>query len=112
MAKKSSGKTYVMVTTTSMYRMRYCVAVEDLQKDDNPLSESSMREYAKDMVVCEDLDEFSQEWIGEQIIDTNVITEDRMLEMFDSDNDYLSRWTKDQKLSWVAETNKLRNNED
>jgi hypothetical protein len=45
--------------------------------------------------------EFSQQHLGEQILDAFILDEERMLQLFDRDNDYLSSWTKDVKLKYV-----------
>ena len=39
--------------------------------------------------------------IGEQIIDTEIVTEDQMLSKFNVDNDYLSDWTEEKKIEFV-----------
>jgi hypothetical protein len=49
----------------------------------------------------QEVEDFSQEWLGEQIIDVGVVSEDKMLEIFDKDNPYLQEWTKEKKISWV-----------
>lgn len=94
---------YVVVTTTSVHRMRYVMKIEDLQKldPDTPIGINMAVEWAKDLVAMEDVDEFSQDWIGEQIVDTDVITKAEMLELFDRDNAYLKDWSTDEKISWV-----------
>lgn len=59
---------YVIVTAISSYRMRYCIPVDELQKlnPDVPI-EGHEIEWADDCVTSEDVDEFSQMHIGEQI---------------------------------------------
>ena len=93
---------YVIVTAISSYRMRYCIPVDELQKlnTDVPI-EGHEIEWADDCVTAEEVDEFSQMHIGEQIIDAVVIDEDAMLEQFDKDNDYLADWTKEKKIQYV-----------
>jgi hypothetical protein len=39
--------------------------------------------------------------MGEYIVDTVEMNEADMLDLFDKDNDYLSEWTKDQKIELV-----------
>lgn len=93
---------YVIVTAISSYRMRYCIPVDELQKlnPDVPI-EGHEIEWADDCVTSEDVDEFSQMHIGEQIIDTEIVTEDQMISKFDVDNDYLSDWTEEKKIEFV-----------
>jgi hypothetical protein len=62
--------------------------------------------WAADSVTCNEVEEFSQLWLGEQIIDVQELNEEQILELFDKDNDYLKSWSRDQKLNhiknWVA----------
>ena len=93
---------YVIVTAISSYRMRYCIPVDELQKlnPDVPIEGHEM-EWADDCVTGDEVDEFSQMHIGEQIIDTEIVTEEQMLSKFDIDNDYLSDWTKEKKIEFI-----------
>ena len=65
-------------------------------------------EWLADSVVMQEVEEFSQEWLGEQIIDTDVISEDQMLQLFEKDNDYLNSWTKEKKIEWVRKLLTMR----
>ena len=93
MDKKSE---YVVVTAMSTHRMRYVVPMDELQK----LNEDYIVDpkWALDLVTCEEVQEFSQMHLGEQIVDSYVIDEDEILDLFDKDNDYLKDWTKEQKI--------------
>ena len=84
---KKSDKVWVMVETVSQYRMRYMVQAPA----DHP-------EYALDDVVCETAKEFSQHWVGEQIMSHRVISHEDALKLCDQDNDYTSSWTEEQKI--------------
>jgi len=94
------NKDYVVVTALSSYRMRYVMHRDDLQRL-NPLDPVDAIEWANDTVINDKCEEFSQEYMGEYITDTVEMNEEDMLELFDKDNEYLSGWTKDQKLEWV-----------
>ena len=98
------SKDYVVVTCISSHRVRYVMHRDDLQKlnTENPVNAI---EWANDTVNMNECEEFSQKHMGEYIIDTVKMNEKDMLELFDKDNDYLSGWTKDQKLEWVRKTN-------
>ncbi len=89
-------KDYVVVTCISSFRIRYV-----MHKDDLPEKHGTAIEWAEDTVTQDNCEEFSQKHMGEYIIDTVEMNEKDMLELFDKDNDYLSGWTKDQKLEWV-----------
>lgn len=93
-------KEYVMVTCVQQFKIKYAVSVDNL-KDENGTWDS---DWAKDLVTCNDLDELSQQDIGETIVDCEVVTEEKLLEVFDKENDYLAGWEKDQKLYWIEST--------
>lgn len=101
-----SDERYVVVTAVSTHRMRYCIPVSELQKL-NPEGGDLFNDYekaiewAKDSVTTEEVKEFSQDWLGEQIVDTFILDEERVLNLFDRDNDYLKEWTKEQKLKHI-----------
>ena len=90
-------KDYIVVTAISSHRMRYVMHRDDLQKL-NPI------EWANDTVSNQECEEFSQEYMGEYIVDTVEMNEEDILALFDKDNDYLREWTKDQKLQWIRKT--------
>jgi len=93
-------KEYVMVTCIQQFKIKYAVSVDRL-KDENGTWDA---DWAKDLVTCNDLDELSQKDIGETIVDCEVVTEEKLLEVFDKENDYLAGWEKDQKLYWIEST--------
>jgi len=78
---------YVLVETMSTHRMRYLVQVPKGKKD-----------YALDTVVMNEAKEFSQEWIGENIFNARIVSEELALQMCDEDNDYAKTWSSDQKI--------------
>jgi len=103
-------KRYAVVTAVSAHRMRYVVPLDQLQAM-NPDKEVEP-EWLADAVTMQEVEDFSQEWLGEQIIDVNVVSEDKMLEMFDKDNPYLEEWTKEKKISWVRKLIRMVNDDD
>lgn len=96
----SENKDYVVVTTISQFRHRYVMHKDDLQKL-NPDAPVKLVEWACDAVVAEEVEEFSQRFFGETIIDATTATEDEMLELFDQDNEHMRRWLSDYKIDWV-----------
>jgi len=96
---------YVVVTAVSQFRQRYVMPESELQgmSPDVKLDYPTMVTYANDSVTCEDVKEFSQKWLGETIVDSFVVDEERVLNLFDRDNDYLASWTKEQKLKWIKD---------
>ena len=91
---------YVVVTTVSQFRMRYVMHKDDLQKM-NPDALVNPIEWAQDAITCNECEDFSQEHLGEVIIDTATMTEEEMLELFNKDNTYLSQWSDEYKVKWT-----------
>jgi hypothetical protein len=96
---------YVVVTCISQFRQRYVVPVSKLQEEnkDFDITNDPVKqiEWANDSVTMEEVKEFSQHWLGEQILDTFILDEERLLQLFDRDNQYLSEWTREKKIEWV-----------
>ena len=84
LSKKPKTK-IVMVEAVSSYRMRYAVEIP----------EDAPEEWATDTVTMEDANEFSQKWLGETIISTQVIDQMQFLTQYRADNEYISNWSDD-----------------
>ena len=97
------SKDYVVVTCISSYRMRYVMHKDDLQKLNTEKQVNGI-EWANDTVINDKCEEFSQEYMGEYITDTVEMNEEDMLELFDKDNEYLGKWSKDQKIAMVRKS--------
>ena len=93
------GEEYVVVTTLQTFRHRYVVPMSKLQERNTDYIVDPR--WALDCVTCEEVKEFSQLHLGEQILDMNVVNEKEVLTLFDMDNDYLKSWTKDKKLEYI-----------
>jgi bifunctional DNA-binding transcriptional regulator/antitoxin component of YhaV-PrlF toxin-antitoxin module len=83
---------WVMVDTVLSYRMRYLVEAPA----DHP-------EYALDTVTCEEAREFSQQFIGEQIVSHRVVPIEEALKQCVIDNDYIdgrygTPWSEQQMI--------------
>lgn len=93
---------YVVTTVISTHRMRYAIPISAMsEEDDLPLSTDEAITYIQDSVTMEEVKEFSQHWMGENIVDTFVLDKERVLNLFDRDNDYLKEWTEDQKINFI-----------
>ena len=92
---------YVLVTAISTHRMRYAIPMDELQKlnEEQPVDPK----WALDCVTMQEIEEFSQEHLGEQIVDYDVLTEEEILAQFDKDNDYLTSWTTEQKINYIRD---------
>lgn len=99
-------KRYAVVTAVSSHRLRYVVPLDQLQEMNTEAEVQA--EWLADSVVMQEVEEFSQEWLGEQIIDTSVMSEDQMLQLFDKDNNYLNSWTNEYKIEWVRKLLTMR----
>lgn len=94
---------YAMVTVVSSFRIRYAIPVDHLQTLNTDVSIEGLElEWAEDCVTCKEICEFSQKHLGETIIDSELLDEDKILELFDKDNVYLKNWSKEQKLKWIV----------
>lgn len=85
---KKSDKVWVMVECTSTYRMRYMVQAP-----------AAHPEYALDDVTMSEAKEFSQLWLGEQIVSHRVVSTEEALKLCDEDNSYCSTWDDEQKIN-------------
>jgi hypothetical protein len=84
---KKSDKVWVMVECTSTYRMRYMVQAP-----------AAHPEYALDDVTMSKTKEFSQLWLGEQIVSHRVVSTAEALKLCDEDNSYCSEWEDEHKI--------------
>ena len=93
------SKKYAVVTTVSSFYHYYVVPLDLLQglNNEHPVE----KHWLEDLVVCEEVEEFSQKHIGEQILESYTLDEDKMLEIFDSNNNYLAGWSKEKKIDYV-----------
>jgi hypothetical protein len=87
----------VLVETVLQYRMRYVVEVpDDHMEREYPCPAIT---WAEDTVTMEEANEFSQLYLGEQIISSREVTKDEVLRLCDIDNAYLRTWPDEQKLA-------------
>ena len=84
----------VLVECVSTFRQRYMVEVPvgtDDYGNDKTL-------WALDTVTMQEAKEFSQEYLGEQIVSHRVVTYDEALTLCDKDNNYVASWDNDTKV--------------
>ena len=96
-------KEYVVITTISTHKSRFVIHKDELQKmnTDITLTDESAFDWERDSVLCNEIKEFSQEWLGDSFIDADIKTEGEVLEMFERENDYLKNWSHEQKMNWI-----------
>jgi hypothetical protein len=85
--RKKEEKTWVLVEAVHTFRMRYMVEVP-----------AEHPEYALDTVTMDAAKEFSQEFIGQQIMSHRVISEEDALKLCDVDNYYCAKWDDQKKI--------------
>ena len=74
---------FIMVNAISQFRMRYVVEVPDgTEEGEYPCT---AEEYAMDTVTCDEAKEFSQEHMGEMIIDTREVTLEEAIAQYRKD---------------------------
>jgi hypothetical protein len=91
---KNKETQWVLVDCVSTFRKRYMVEVPvgvDDYGNDKTL-------WALDTVTMEEAKEFSQEYIGEQIVSHRVVSYDEALALSDTENDYTTSWDNDTKV--------------
>ena len=103
-----TARDYIVVTAISAQRMRYVMHKDDLTVA-SPGIKTTLTGGAQSMIkvahsAVDECEEFSQENVGEFIIDTYEATEDDMLKLFDEENDQWAGWAKEKKLEWVRKT--------
>lgn len=93
------NKKYAVVTTVSSCYHYYVVPLDQLQALNTEVPVN--KQWLEDTVVCEEVEEFSQKHIGEQILESYILDEDKMLEVFDKNNSYLAGWPREKKIDYV-----------
>lgn len=91
---KKKETQWVLVECVSTFRERYMVEVpvgiDKYGKDKS--------EWALDTVTMEEAKEFSQEYLGEQIVSHRVVSKKEALALCDKDNDYGKDWSEETKI--------------
>lgn len=96
-----SDERYVVTTVVSTHRMRYAIPVSALEKDGELPTTAEAISWTNDSVTMEEVEEFSQHWMGENIVDTFVLDEERVLQLWDRDNPHVADMTKEEKLKKI-----------
>lgn len=89
-----------LINTLSTFRMKYAIEAETL-------------EHAMDELVCTEhdrnFDEVTQRWLGEQIMDAQVVTQDQLQDMLkqlaEDKNEMSSHWMGDKLIHKVQYEN-------
>lgn len=90
---------YVVTTVISTHRMRYAIPISAMSEEgDMPLPTDQAITYIEDSVTMEEVEEFSQHWMGENIVDTFVLDKERVLNLYKRDNPHVVEVMDDQKI--------------
>lgn len=106
MKKELEGK-YAVVTVVSSFRQRYVIPTEALQElnEDFDLDEKEACVWAEEEVMAENVKEFSQHWLGENVIDIDIVSEDKILQLMKKDNKYLTEgenaWSVEKQIDYA-----------
>lgn len=85
---KKIEEDYVLVTTVSTFKMTYLVKVP-----------KGKTEYAEDSVVMQELDEFVQAHLGEQIVESRIVSPEEIVAIAKKNYHFTESWSTDKILS-------------
>lgn len=106
---EDNDERYVVTTVVSTHRMRYLVPMSALEEDGKVPSITEAIEWTNDSVTMEEVKEFSQHWLGEQILDTFILDEERVLQLWDRDNPHMVEGvSKEEKLKLIHNWKEVR----
>jgi len=79
--------------------MKYAIPADEFEAlgFKEPIDTVKLAEYLQ----AGNVKEFSQHHLGENVVDVAVHSEERIVDIFNVDNAYLSKWTTTQKIEWV-----------
>lgn len=79
---------YVVLTAVSSFRQRYVVPISEVQKwnEEVKATDKLSEQWVAEAVDGEEINEFSQKWIGEQVLDSTILEEEEILALWQKDN--------------------------
>lgn len=95
---------YVVIDTVSMFKQRYIVPREEVQKwnEEIKLTDKLAKVWAQESVEAEEVKEFSQRWLGETVTNIDFADTQKVLNLFKEDNEQLSEeWTQAKQLDYI-----------
>tara|TARA_A100001015_G_scaffold133257_1_gene147853 strand:+ start:4671 stop:4997 length:327 start_codon:yes stop_codon:yes gene_type:complete len=95
---------YVVIDTVSMFKQRYIVPREEVQKwnEEIKLTDKLAKLWAQESVEAEEIKEFSQRWLGETVTNVDFVDTEKVLKLFKDDNEKLSEeWTQARQLDYI-----------
>tara|TARA_B100001057_G_scaffold416590_1_gene434689 strand:- start:2998 stop:3327 length:330 start_codon:yes stop_codon:yes gene_type:complete len=95
---------YVIIDTVSMFKQRYIVPREEVQRwnEEIKLTDKLAKQWAQESVEAEEIKEFSQRWLGETVSNVDFADTEKVLKLFKEDNEQLSEeWTQAKQLDYI-----------
>jgi len=96
-------KDYALVTTISTVKTVYMVPLDEIRTEapDVPLNDEYFLDWIRDSVTCEEVKDSGQQFLGENIMDSHLISETRAMQIFDSHNGGAGDWDLEQKKEFL-----------
>lgn len=95
---------YVIVDTVSMFKQRYILPREEVQKfnEEMKLTDKLAKQWSQESVESEEVKEFSQRWLGETVTNIDFADTEKVLKLFKDDNEQLSKeWSQAKQLDYI-----------
>lgn len=95
---------YVIVDTVSMFKQRYILPREEVQKfnEEVRLTDKLAKQWSQESVESEEVKEFSQRWLGETVTNIDFADTEKVLKLFKDDNEQLSEeWSQAKQLDYI-----------
>lgn len=95
---------YVIVDTVSMFKQRYILPREEVQKfnEEVRLTDKLAKQWSQESVESEEVKEFSQRWLGETVTNIDFADTEKVLKLFKDDNEQLSEeWSQARQLDYI-----------
>jgi hypothetical protein len=73
------SKEYVLVEATATFKMKYAVPIDDINPDDNTVD---FIKYAEHLVSREKVNDICQEYMGDTITASGIVTEDALIQIY------------------------------
>lgn len=104
------SKRYAVITTVSMFKVRYVVDEDKVHAFDNkaPIDDQKLLDWSEKSVMEDELDDFSQIFLGETVLERNIMEEEEVIELFYRDNKHAADWDTEQVKKYMS--NLLRDN--
>ena len=99
------SKKLVLVEAISRHRIRYVVEVTSIEVEDEGLYVTRAAEIARNNIDNLDFEEFSQLYLGTDVVYSSVLPDELFIETFDKDNDYLASWPEVRKREMINSEN-------